>query len=352
MRVLQIIDKLDVGGAERVLVNMTNILFEKNVDVSVLCLLEESDLDGELHKDVQIYYLRRKNKFSLLKIIELYKILSQFDIVHLHSRHILRYVGLLLYLPKSFRSFKIIYQDHSLLDLKTNLKEKHYLHSLINKVDATIIVAEEQKNFFPEGIPTFLLENTVRKFDSRNVLNVDSKKLVAIGNFRRIKNYYLLLEILQKLPEEYTCDIYVGNIDQEYYDENRKIVNKLIDEKRLTVIQGKLNIQSYLGKYSLAVHTSLSESGPLVAVECLSVGLPILMYNTGAVAKHIKKIIPELVRDEKNCKEWVCSILDYHSDIEKMKEYSTALYALYLETYSEDKYYQKCLEIYQNTMSS
>ena len=100
MKVLHVIDKLDVGGAERVLVNMANMLFEKDVDVSVLCLLEESILDRELQKNIPIFYLRRKNKFSLLKIIELYNILRQFDIVHVHSRHILRYVGLLFFLPK------------------------------------------------------------------------------------------------------------------------------------------------------------------------------------------------------------------------------------------------------------
>ena len=352
MKVLHVIDKLDVGGAERVLVNMANMLFEKDVDVSVLCLLEESILDRELQKNIPIFYLRRKNKFSLLKIIELYNILRQFDIVHVHSRHILRYVGLLFFLPKVYRSFKVIYQDHSLLDFQTNFEEKRYMDSIIKKLDATIIVAEGQKDFFPQNSTLFLLENTVRKFDSRVLLEADRKRIVVIGNFRRIKNYSLLLEILHSLPKEYTCDIYIGNIDQDYYEENKEAVNKLKSENRLTIIQGELNIQSQLGKYSLAIHTSLSESGPLVAVECLSVGLPILMYNTGAVARRIKTVIPELIMEERDCELWVSSILDYHSDINRMRKYSSVLYELYLDTYSEDKYCQKCLKLYRDTLNS
>lgn len=352
MRVLQVIDKLDVGGAERVLVTMTNLLFERKVDVSVLCLLEESELDKELHENIPLFYLRRKSKFNFFKIIELYNVLKQFDIIHVHSRHILRYVGLLLFLPKFFISFKVIYQDHSLIDLEPNFKEKRYMHSLIKKLDAIIVVAEEQKAFFPSYIPLFLLENTVRKVDSRVLLKSERIKIVVIGNFRRIKNYFLLLEILESLPKEYTCDMYVGNINQNYYEENREAVDKLKSENRLTIIQGELNIQSHLGKYSLAIHTSLSESGPLVAVECLSVGLPILMYNTGAVAKRIKVVIPELIMKERECGVWVNSILEYHSDIKKMKEYSDTLYKLYLDAYSEDKYYQQCLQIYRETLNS
>ena len=45
MKVLQVIDKLDVGGAERVLVDLSNILDENNIDTTVLCLLKDSSLD-------------------------------------------------------------------------------------------------------------------------------------------------------------------------------------------------------------------------------------------------------------------------------------------------------------------
>ena len=352
MKVIHVIDKLDIGGAERVLVNMANMLFENKVEVSVLCLLEESALDKELHKCIPVFYLRRNNKFNFFKVVELYKYLRGFDIVHIHSRHILRYVGLLLFLHKPLRSFKVIYQDHSLMDLKATFKEKRYLHALIKRVDATIVVAEEQKKFFPPPTPTFLLENTVRKSNSHMLIDPDRKKLVAVGNFRRIKNYSLLLEIMQTLPKEYSCDIYVGNIEQDYYEENKTALEKLIAENRLTLVQGELNIQSCLTKYSLAIHTSLSESGPLIAVECLSVGLPVLMYDTGAVAKRIKLIAPELIREETSYGEWVQFILDYHSDIEKMEKHSSSLYQLYLDAYSEEKYYQRCLEIYRSTQSS
>jgi len=352
MKVLQIIDKLDVGGAERVLINLSNILFENNMDVSVLCLLNKSELDSELHSAIPIYYLGRKNKFNPFMINKLYHLLQKFDIVHIHSRHILRYVGLLLFLPKVYRSFRVVYHDHSLLELEANFKEKGYLLRLIRKVDATIVVSEEQKYFFPKGIPISLLENIVRSSKLRVDLQPNRKKLVAIGNFRRIKNYSFLFEILERLPPEYSCDIYVNSIEKSYFLENKNVIQMLVDENKLQIIQGELDIQSQLINYSLAIHPSLSESGPLAAVECLSVGLPILIYNTGAVAKRIIEKIPELVKNDNNCEHWVQSIVQYHKDFNTMNTYSSELYQLYLETYSEENYFKKCLKIYNRILSS
>ncbi len=352
MKILQVIDKLDVGGAERVLVNLSNILFENNIDVSVLCLLDKSSLDKELHSDIPVYYLKRKNKFNFSKLIELYHILQKFDIVHIHSRHILRYVGILLFLPKILRSFNVVYHDHSLLNLKSGFKEKNYLLNLIKKVDATIVVSEEQKTFFPKKKSIFLVENIVRKTNARAILQNDRKKLVAIGNFRRIKNYSFLFEILQNLPTAYSCDIYANSIEDEYFLENKGVIEKLITEKRLNIIKDKINIQDQLINYSLAIHTSLSESGPLIAIECLSVGLPILMFNTGAVAKKILHKTPELIKQDINCESWVSSILQFHKNPKRMDRFSNELYQLYLDTYSEENYFNKCLKVYNHILNS
>ena len=352
MKILHIIDKLDVGGAERVLVNQCNLLAENGLKVNVLCLLEEAELDRDLNANISICYLRRIRKFSLSKIIRLFRILRNYDIVHIHSRHVLRYVGLVLFLPRPLRSYKVVYQDHSLLALKKTFKEKFYIDKMIRRVDASVIVSEEQRFFFPKAKRIFLLENIVRKTDEHVILKPERQKLVAVGNFRSIKNYALLLEIVQKLPFNYSCDIYSNNIETHYFSENKLVVDELINQGRLKIIQGEFNIQKQLINYTLAVHTALSESGPLIAVESLSVGLPIIMYNTGAVSKRIKKIIPELIKEDIICDNWVRSIIEYHSNFKKMNVFSNTLYQLYLETYSEENYSEKCLKIYRHIQNS
>src|SRR5690554_6371034 len=97
MRVVQVIDQLNVGGAERVLVDLANLLYENNCDVTVVCLLEEGQLDGYINKASPAIYLRRKNKYNPLLLIRLYRILIQFDAIHIHLTQVVRYSSLLFY---------------------------------------------------------------------------------------------------------------------------------------------------------------------------------------------------------------------------------------------------------------
>jgi len=352
MKVLQVIDKLDVGGAERVLVDLSNILDENKLDVTVLCLLNESVLDKKLNETINRIYLKRSNKFNILKLFKLYNVLKKYDIIHVHSRHILRYVGLIIFLPVYLRPFKIIFHDHSLLNVGNKSFGDKLLTFLLKKIDGIIMVCDDQKNFYPDNSTVFLLENIVRDNKSADVSIEKSKRLVAIGNFRRIKNYELMLEILESLPVDYQLDIYVNGIDKKYCEENSLAIEKLVKNNQLNIIIGEVDLQAKLASYSLAIHTSLSESGPLVAIEYLSVGLPLIMYNTGAVAKKIKKKLPYLIKENTNKEEWIKTILKICSNYDIQQFYSKEVHTIFKEEYSEEKYNKTCQKIYQNIISS
>src|SRR3990170_2375531 len=110
MRVLQIIDKLNVGGAEKVLVDLSNLLFEQGVHVSVLSLLDRGPLSDYLHKDIPHYYLNRKWRWEYNSVFRLNKLLNDFDIVHIHSRHNLRYFVFATWFR--IRKPKLVFHDH------------------------------------------------------------------------------------------------------------------------------------------------------------------------------------------------------------------------------------------------
>ncbi|WP_418637698.1 glycosyltransferase, partial [Winogradskyella sp.] len=111
MKVLQVIDKLNVGGAERVCVDLTNLMFEKNINVSILTFDSKGKLQEDLHQQIFKINLNRKNKYNILKAYRLSKIIKQYDIVHVHMRHVYRYVKLvsLLFFVKT----PVILHDHT-----------------------------------------------------------------------------------------------------------------------------------------------------------------------------------------------------------------------------------------------
>ena len=70
MKILHVIDVLDVGGAECVLVDLSNILYENGVNVSVCTIVKPGDMADKLNNGIEHYNIRRKTKFSLLKMYQ------------------------------------------------------------------------------------------------------------------------------------------------------------------------------------------------------------------------------------------------------------------------------------------
>ena len=94
MNVLQVIDRLNIGGAERVMLNITRLLAERNIEVGVLLFNEGFALDKDIDKRAKLFVLNRNNKFSIAKLYKTFRICSKYEIVHVHMRHCYRYVKL------------------------------------------------------------------------------------------------------------------------------------------------------------------------------------------------------------------------------------------------------------------
>ena len=99
MKILQIIDTLDIGGAERILVNITNLLFKRGLDVSVLTTLTNGPLAEDLNPNIKINSVSRKRKYSIFSMYHLFCYVKSYDILHVHLWHNLKYV---LFVKKNF----------------------------------------------------------------------------------------------------------------------------------------------------------------------------------------------------------------------------------------------------------
>jgi hypothetical protein len=91
MKIVLLNDKLNAGGAEKVLVYIANLLFKNNYDVSVVLFLDEAKLDNQINKQIPIHYLRRTSRFDIAAWKKLKALTNDADIVHIHSRYNLRY---------------------------------------------------------------------------------------------------------------------------------------------------------------------------------------------------------------------------------------------------------------------
>ncbi|WP_439151532.1 glycosyltransferase [Winogradskyella sp.] len=353
MKIIQVIDQLNVGGAERVLVDISNLLHEHGHDVTVLCLLDESVLDTQLNKQIPIIYLRRKNKFNPIYIIRLYKVLKQFNVIHIHLRQVLRYVSLLFYVTQIGKKKVVLFHDHyGKINEDKSISES--LRKAIKKCTGYIGVSEQLKDWAVSNDlnPNVLkLSNIVRTSLKNEKINLslNTVNIVSVGNFRPQKNYEFLIELIKVLPHSYRFTIYGQIVDTDYYNKVIALIDNNNIADRVSVVTNCNSVHSKLLQYHLAIHCADSETGPLVAIEYMSKNLPFITYNTGEVAKQVKTVFPEFIQNDFIVNSWIDSINDI---VLKRDIYVNQLSKFYEENYSEENYLKQCLSIYESLLNS
>lgn len=335
MKILQVIDTLNVGGAERVFVDICTILKENGQDVSALILLEDK---GSLAKELKVPIIdfSRPHKWDIHVMYKCSQILRKYDIVHCHLRHVYRYISLVNLLFKS--PSKIIFQDHyGSIGVDTSipflfnsiLKPTYYIgvsQSLTNW--ALHKIAVQQKN-------VFLLQNIIRKEEVASS-TLQSTDLLLVSNIKPIKNNAFAVQLAKEL--KLSLLLVGSNQNEAYYD----ALQNEIDDEVIKIDQTVSKAQLIMKNARVGLHTSKSETGPLVLIEYLAQGLPFVAYKTGEVATMLQADFPEFFIDNFEIDQWkekIQNLLENGFDRLKMEK-------VFEHHFGEKHYYTKLKNIY------
>src|SRR5690554_4972788 len=110
MRILQLIDSLDAGGAERMAVSYANALSEIIPYSALVTTRKEGALRAQLSDKVGYLLLNRKGKIGIRAVLKLRKFVKQhkIDVVHAHSTSLFIATMVKVIYPK----VKVIWHDH------------------------------------------------------------------------------------------------------------------------------------------------------------------------------------------------------------------------------------------------
>ncbi len=125
-------------------------------------------------------------------------------------------------------------------------------------------------------------------------------------------------------------------------------MNLIEDSPYVEIVKKETDVQRFFGNFSLAIHTSFSETGPLVLLEYLSRGLPFLAHETGEVANLLKKEIPECFINQLDVNAWEVRIemlLANPPSPDKLKR-------LFNKYFGAKQYVQQCVAIYEQVVNS
>lgn len=335
MKIIQVIDTLNVGGAEKVFIDMSNILYENHEDITVLFLLEGGVLNSELNQKIKQFELKRDKKWGLIKMQECSMILQSYDLIHCHFRHVYRYISFIkLIFP--FKG-KVVLQDHyGSIDVDQKVpvlfsslfKPKYYIgvsKTLTEWAETKLSISSEK---------VFLLENIITK-NNVKTKQIEHYDFLLVSNIKPIKNNLFAIQLAKKLDKKL---LLVGqNQDSKYFDS----VQQSKTEK-ITIATNITNAQSVMYWADFGLHTSVSETGPLVLIEYLANHLPFLAYDTGEVAKIIKRNFPLFFIDNFDLDLW-------EERIQKIKEMPVDCAKfdhVFENEFGQKKYYLKLKAIY------
>ena len=190
MGILQLIDSLEAGGAERMAVNYANALTEKITISALVATRQEGVLKNELNGKVTYLFLNKKNTVDLKSIFRLRSFVSQhkINIVHAHGTSFFLAFLLKLIYPK----IKIIWHEHygrgianSRMDNLMLLFSSFFFSSVFvvnHQLEAWV-----KKNLFVQKvfyIPNFATSDQLHKNTTFLRGNV-GKRIVCLGKFEK-----------------------------------------------------------------------------------------------------------------------------------------------------------------------
>lgn len=348
-KIIQIIDTLEAGGAERVLITLSNILFTKGHSVTVITTLHKGALANQLTKGIEVKELNRRSKWNLSDMRKLIQWCKPFDIIHVHSSHNLRYVSVA---AKIFHLNKPIFFHHHYGNIETDSSVKWHDKFFMS---SAILIAVSRK-IYDWAIQSlqikrqhvFLLPNIV----SKQILHerksrTDTLELVLVSNFRPQKNIGFAVDLINELKNKMKVHLtIIGQLaDKGYSKTIKEKISRLQINELINIEHNITDVNTVLQQFDMALHTASSESGPLVLIEYMAAGLPFLSYQTGEVVYQIENELPECIIDNFEIESWINKIeqlLKLNTD-----QLSQRLQNTYSKYYSEEAYYTACIKIYE-----
>lgn len=174
-------------------------------------------------------------------------------------------------------------------------KNKSFLRKLVynandfieSKYDKLILLNPDEKVFF-KSFNLVVIPNSI-PIQQHLQAGLNSKNVIAAGRIAPVKGFENLIQawvfVANQEPES-QLHIY-GQGEKKYVEELQLLINENKLENTIFIKDATNNLLQIMTDYSLYVLTSHSECFPMVLLESLSIGLPIVSFDCPTGPKNI-----------------------------------------------------------------
>jgi glycosyltransferase involved in cell wall biosynthesis len=301
-RVAIVLTELRPGGMERVVVHLANGLSRLGSAVLVACLAGEGDLAAELERPgVRLEALRSATGWDLGALWRLLRLLRRFrpSVLNVHDYASLPYLAVSNLFsgraPILFTAHGLLYEGFERLRVRNR-----FFGRFIRDLSAVSEeVAERHKNYLawrdpidiiPNGVPAIERDEMLRR-GVRVELGCrdDDFLFLAVGNPRPEKGFEDLVEAVRLLGPEPAegrrCMVAVaGRLSDSQYCKSllRRVEDESLTERCL-FLGFRSDTRALYSAADALVLPSRSEGLPMVVLEAMMAGLPVIATRVGGV---------------------------------------------------------------------
>ena len=306
MKILQVINSLGTGGAEKLIVDTLPSYVNQGLDMDLLLLFDNNfGFTKQLQNlDIcKIFVLNKsgnaKKIYNPLLIFKIAKILKNYDLAHIHlfpSSYLVVIANRL-----NGNKTKLIFTEHS----TSNRRLKNKVLSLIDKkiykaYSAVICITEEIKEILQKhtGLPANHFEIIANGVDVDNVKNAlaykkseihpnlssQDKILIQVAGFRYPKDQRTLINAIALLPDFFKL-ILVGKGVLE--EECATLASEIGVQDRVFFLGLRYDVPKLLKTADIIVLSSIHEGLSLSCIEGMASGRPFI----GSDVSGIKEVV-------------------------------------------------------------
>lgn len=276
------------AGTERITISLVNLFIEKGYRVSIVCLCQVGNPFFAVDSRVQVYsifsspciftlhYLQIVRKLYLYLKKERVDILINVDVILAIFS-----VPLKLFLSQ----VKVVSWEHFNYKSNLGIARRDWGRKLSQRyANAIVTLTEQDRSFYLEKkynrAKVYAIPNFLDSFPNRYA-NMGSKLVLAVGRCTCQKGFDLLINIWKdvkknEVAKDWKLKIVGDGEDKDKLVEQAKTLNLLTS---IEFYPAQKDLSVYYMNSSIYVMTSRYEGLPMVLLEAISYGLPIISYD-------------------------------------------------------------------------
>ena len=353
-----------LGGEQRVVTVISNLLVEDGYDVTIACTdisIPRSVNPYNLDNRVKIKYINGYNNKYVTKIRDLrwklyynnlynarYKndlfmqkfincdLITQILLIRFFNKGKYDYVislstiynTMLAGVSKKIKAKTIGWQHNQSKIYFSTEGKRHYNQDkftkyMFKKLDSYVVLTEYDKKYLKEKYNVDVIcINNPKSIVSNKVTNLKNKQFLSVGRFDKIKNHLTLIDMFNEFHKQNKEWKLVILGDGELKEEYIKKIKSYNLEKFIIIENYTNDVEKYYLNSSICVMPSLYEGYSMVMTEAMEYGLPIICFDMPCAHEMIENNKSGYIVKCYDEKEFTNKMITLANNNELLKEFS------------------------------